>query len=63
MLNNSSEIIKEITVYNLMGSKVYQGKANHSSLNKINISSETAYYVVRVLTDKNVYSEKIFILK
>jgi hypothetical protein len=47
-----------------MGSKVYEGTVNHhSQLNKINISGETAYYVVRVLTDKNVYSGKVFIMK
>jgi len=64
VLNNSDETIEKITVYNLMGSKIYEGVANHhSQLNKISISGETAYYVVRVLTDKNVYSGKVFIMK
>jgi len=63
ILNNSQEIIKHISIHNLMGQTIYEGKLPQQTLNKIFVSGQTGYYVVRVETDKNLYAEKVLILK
>jgi hypothetical protein len=63
VLNNSNETIKNVTIYNLMGQTIYQGKLPQQTLNKIFVSGQTGYYVVSVETNKNIYTEKVFILK
>jgi len=44
-----------------MGREIYKGNARQQTLNKIKVANSTAYYVVKVLTDKNTYSQKVFI--
>ncbi len=63
VLNNSQEIIKHISIHNLMGQTIYQGKLPQQTLNKIYVSGKTGYYVIRVETDKNIYAEKVLIFK
>jgi hypothetical protein len=63
ILNNSNEIIKSISIHNLMGKKVYQGVLPQQTLNKIFVADQTGYYVVHIETDKNTYAEKVLILK
>ncbi|MCB2208372.1 MAG: T9SS type A sorting domain-containing protein [Bacteroidetes bacterium] len=61
ILNNSNEEIKEMSVYNMLGQEILRSKVPIQELNKIDVNMTTGYYAVRVLTDKNVYSEKVFI--
>jgi hypothetical protein len=63
ILNNSNEIINNVAIHNLMGQTIYNGKLPQQTLNKIFVSGQTGYYVVTVKTDKNLYTEKVFILK
>jgi hypothetical protein len=63
VLNNSNEIINNVAIHNLMGHTIYNGKLPHQTLNKIFVSGQTGYYVVSVETNKNIYTEKVLILK
>jgi hypothetical protein len=63
VIPGSEETIKEIAIYNMIGSKIAQTTPTANNINKLSINNSTAYYVVRVLTDKNVYAEKVFIME
>jgi len=63
ILNNTQEVIKNVSILNLMGQTIYQGKLPQQTLNKIYVSGQTGYYVVHVETNKNTYAEKVLILK
>lgn len=58
---NTNEQIKQISVYNAMG-QLIKTVNNVNGLQKINMNGNaTGYYIVRVVSDKNVYSEKVLI--
>ena len=61
VLNRSDEKIKEITIYNMLGQEVVKVKVPAQNMHKLELNGQTAYYAVLVLTDKNLYSEKVFI--
>jgi len=61
VLNKSDEIIKEITIYNMLGQEVLNVKVPAQNMHTLEVNVQTGYYAVRVLTDKNLYSEKVFI--
>ncbi|MFZ4398621.1 MAG: T9SS type A sorting domain-containing protein [Bacteroidales bacterium] len=58
---NSNESIQRIEIYNTLGEKIMTLSDINRS-NTINMNGKSAgYYIVRVLTTTNVYSEKIFV--
>ena len=58
---NAGEQIKQINVYNTLGQLV-KTLNNVNGLQKINMNGNaTGYYIVKVVSDKNVYSEKVFV--
>ncbi len=58
---NSNENIQQIAIYNTLGQMI-KTFANTQSAMIIDMKDyATGYYVVRVVTDKNVYSEKVLI--
>lgn len=59
--NHSAEIIKEMTVFNLLGQEIEQNPVPEQSINRFSIHENSGYYVVRVRTDQSVYAEKVFI--
>ena len=62
--NNTQENIKMIYIYNLSGELVLSKKnADNLNFNKFWVSDQIGYYVVRVLTDTNIYTEKVLIFK
>ena len=61
LLNNSKETIEEIAVFNMLGQEIYRSKLPEQNTYKFNLHAPTGYYVARVLTNKNIYSEKVFI--
>ena len=63
ILNDSDELIKEVVIYNMMGSEILRTGNIRQSLYQMKINASTGYYIAKVLTDKNVYSEKVFIMK
>jgi hypothetical protein len=58
---NANEQIKQIAVYNTMG-QLIETTNNVNGLQKISMNGHaTGYYIVKVITDKNVYSEKVLV--
>jgi hypothetical protein len=61
--NNTDETIREVRVYSLSGSLVRNLKTTDQKLLKLWVGDQMAYYVITVVTDQQVYTEKIFINK
>jgi hypothetical protein len=61
--NPSQQHIQEIQIYDIMGNLLSKTNGSPLPLIKQYISNKTGYYIVRVLTDKNVYTQKILIVK
>ncbi len=59
--NNEEPLNGKVLVYNLMGQVMINKKLENNSMNSINIDAQSGYYIVRVVTDTNTYSQKIFI--
>ncbi len=51
----------KIFVYDFMGQLVAEGNGYDYSLTKIKIDSKTGIYIVKVIDNKKVYSEKVYI--
>jgi hypothetical protein len=57
---NTPENIKQLIVYNVLGEQVES--INNQNLTSISLNGlPKAYYIVKVITDKNVYSEKVLV--
>ncbi len=62
--NVTNEKIKKVSIYNMAGSLVTEREIpNGQKLSKIWVSDQMAYYVVQVITEKSVYTNKILITK
>lgn len=65
VINNvTNEKIKEVSIYNMAGSLITEREIpDGQKLSKIWVSDHMAYYVVQVITEKSVYTNKILITK
>lgn len=63
IMNDGSEEIEEFVVYDMMGHEVMRGTLPSSTLNKIYVGDNTAYYVVQVITKNRSYNGKVLITK
>ncbi len=61
--NNTNEVIKQVNIYTLSGELLQNNEPTDIELNKFWVSNKIGYYVVRVITDKNVYTNKVYISK
>jgi hypothetical protein len=61
--NNTNEILKTVNIYTLAGELLQSNEPANIKLNKFWVSNKVGYYVVRVITDKSVYTQKVFISK
>jgi hypothetical protein len=62
--NVTNEKIKKVAIYDISGSLVTERKVpDGQKLTKIWVSDRMAYYVVQVITETNVYTNKILITK
>jgi hypothetical protein len=59
-IDNGQNIQGEVTVYNMMGQKVYHGTLE-GNLNTIGMTSQSGYYIVKVINDQNLKTTKVFI--
>jgi hypothetical protein len=60
--NTSTTILKgDVFVYNTLGQMLLQQKWTGDNLTGINLNASTGYYLVKVITDGNAYTEKVFI--
>ncbi len=62
--NVTNEKIKKVSIYNMAGSLVSEREVpNGQKLSKIWVSDHMAYYIVQVITESGVYTNKILITK
>jgi len=61
VFNTSKSIKGKITVYDILGREII--KKDIDKLNKLSINNVKGLYIVKVLTDNNVYTKKIIINK
>ncbi|MCX6278557.1 MAG: T9SS type A sorting domain-containing protein [Bacteroidetes bacterium] len=60
--NKSGVALKgEAIVYNMIGQQVTQRRLDENPLTKISLNGSTGYYFVKVITNENTYSGKVFI--
>jgi hypothetical protein len=59
--NNQQNLAGNVIVYNIMGQEVLNKRLENSIMNKMELFTETGYYVVKVFGDSGVYTKKIFI--
>ena len=57
----SVDKIKSINVFNMLGQVIYRTESCNNNQIKIPMSIVDACYIVRVITDKKVYSEKVIV--
>lgn len=50
-----------LTIYNMIGSEVFNSKMNNKGLNKFQPGLISGYYLVKVVTDHRVYSQTVFL--
>jgi len=55
------EISGSVMIHNMMGQEILNNKLENTSLNKFSLNTGSGYYVVKVLSDSGVYSQKVFI--
>jgi hypothetical protein len=63
IINDSEQLIKEIQVYDVMGNLITRKATVNTARTRLFVSDEVGYYIVKVITDKAVYSEKVLITK
>ena len=61
--NEPNEVIKKVSVYNINGEDLFSKRVPDQPVNKLWVSEQVGYYLVRVITDKNSYTGKVFIFK
>ncbi len=59
--NTKNEIIEEISIYSLTGTKILHKQVPVQNQHRFYVSNHAGYYIVRVVTDKNIYTEKVFV--
>lgn len=61
VVNDSQEKIKHVLIYNLTGELIMNEKVPDQRINKLFVSNKLGYFIVKVITDKNIYLEKVMI--
>jgi hypothetical protein len=56
-----NEVVKEISIYSLAGNVLLNKHVPEQNRYRFFVSNHDGFYIVRVVTDKNIYTEKIFI--
>jgi len=63
IINSGGSIINDIKIYNISGREVnHKITSAYGTMNTIQINEKTGYYFVSVLTDNNIYTEKVLII-
>ena len=60
-IQSPSSKIKQVKIYDLLGHEILTENNLHSDINRIKMSCEKGYYIVKVRTEDNLYTEKVFI--
>ncbi|MBN2175123.1 MAG: right-handed parallel beta-helix repeat-containing protein [Bacteroidales bacterium] len=60
--NNSNNLISgNVSIFNISGQEMGRAKLFATNLNKIDLNLNSGYYMVKVITGNNVYTQKVFI--
>lgn len=60
-VNPAGSISVDVIVYNLTGQEIARKSFKNSARNKISIVGPEAYYIVKVITAKGIYTKKVFV--
>ncbi|MCD4681962.1 MAG: T9SS type A sorting domain-containing protein [Bacteroidales bacterium] len=60
-VKSSNKEKKEVVVYNIMGQEIIKQFISDAGICRIKISNETGYYLVKVQTEGNLITRKVFI--
>ncbi|MCD4696205.1 MAG: T9SS type A sorting domain-containing protein [Bacteroidales bacterium] len=60
-IQNSENIKGDIIIYNLIGQEILKKKSVNEDLERIKITQGTGYYLVKVQSEKQVVTKKVFI--
>ncbi|MEN8225423.1 MAG: T9SS type A sorting domain-containing protein, partial [Bacteroidota bacterium] len=63
IMNNSGQIIREIQVFDIAGNLMTVKTGITEDVTRMYVSDNTGYYVIKVITDKAVYADKVLISK
>lgn len=55
------KVLAEIVIYSLMGQEITRRESPGNELSQIKLRTETGFYIVKVQTDHQVFTEKVFI--
>ncbi|MCF6341790.1 MAG: T9SS type A sorting domain-containing protein, partial [Bacteroidales bacterium] len=58
---SKNEVIKEVYIYSLAGTMIMNKQVPEQNIYRFFVSNHDGYYIVRVVTDKNIYTEKVFV--
>ncbi|MCD4664508.1 MAG: T9SS type A sorting domain-containing protein, partial [Bacteroidales bacterium] len=50
-----------VFVYNIAGQEIVNSKLQNVPINRIDLTTEPGYYIVKILTDNKLITEKVFI--
>jgi hypothetical protein len=53
--------INKVQIFNMQGQEIYKGDYFNSTQIKIDLGVEKGFYIVKVITDKDIYSGKVYI--
>ncbi len=56
-----NEVIESVYIYSLAGNTILHKQVPEQNIYRFFVSNHDGYYIVRVVTDKNIYTEKVFI--
>ncbi|MCK4662138.1 MAG: T9SS type A sorting domain-containing protein [Bacteroidales bacterium] len=60
--NNTNKVFKgQAIIYNILGEEVFREQLNNFNLNKFDLKLSKGSYIVKVISNKRIYSEKILI--
>ncbi|MCF8368918.1 MAG: S8 family serine peptidase [Bacteroidales bacterium] len=62
-IQQPEELTSEVVIYNMVGQEILGQICVNNSLNKIQVPSETGYYLVKVQSQNMLITEKVLIIK
>ena len=60
-LQTPNDHLKTVLVYDLLGHEIFRKSGFNGDMNRINLFGKKGYFIVKALTDKGAFSEKVFL--
>jgi hypothetical protein len=61
-IDNQDSDSYDIQIVNMMGQVIYEGSFDGNGINSIELNEPTAYYVVRLIKERETITKKLFIV-